>query len=103
MKVFSVKKLKDLLSDPRYHQTGIAEAAGISRQTLYDVRDGRVHPKANTLFAIAWALGKPADYFSEDVAEAAARQQKLALRGGRKTRKKVNPSSTTGNGECVAQ
>ena len=88
MKVFSVKKLKDLLSDPRYHQAGIAESAGISRQTLYDIRDGRKHPKANTLFAIAWVLGKPADYFSEDVADATVLQQKLALREERKARKK---------------
>jgi|GEM_PF-4041258 len=66
MKVFSNKKLSELLGDPRVRASGIAEFAGISVQSLYAIRDGKSVPGANTLGALASAFGKSTDYFFED-------------------------------------
>lgn len=77
MKIFSPRKLDDLLNDPCLRPSGIAEVAGITGAALNAIRRGKRSPGYNTLAAIAQALHKPMDYFLED--EAIVRQQRLLL------------------------
>lgn len=77
MKVFSPKKLDDLLNNPCIRASGIATVAGISPKGLWQIRHGKRRPQFDTLAAIAQALNKPLDYFLEE--EAVVNQQQMLL------------------------
>lgn len=77
MKIFSPRKLDELLNNPCLKASGIAQVAGITGSALNAIRRGKRSPGYNTLAAIAQALNKPMDYFLED--ENLVQQQKLPL------------------------
>lgn len=81
MKIFSHRKLDELLSDPRIRISGVAKVAGVTVPTVNDIRKGKKKPMFNTVAGIAMALNKPIDYFMED--EALVRQQRLTLPSGK--------------------
>ena len=89
MKVFSKVKLQEALSDPKLSLSGIAKVLGMDRQSLRAYKLGQKEPRSSALFLIASALGKPVDYFSENISDEEIRQQKLSLTAEKTPRKKV--------------
>lgn len=63
MRRFLPVKLSTLLDDPMINISGVAQVASVSSVSLHAIKDGKQEPRANTLVAIADALGKPLDYF----------------------------------------
>lgn len=77
MKIFSHKKLAEVLADPRINASAVARMAKIDPTSLWLISKGKRIPKINTLAAIAHALDKPTDYFLEE--ESVLAQQELPL------------------------
>lgn len=79
MKIFSARKLAEVLEDPRIRLSGVAKVAKISTATIHAILNETRKPTANTLAAIAYALDKPIEYFYEEEEDVVLEQQKLAL------------------------
>ncbi len=66
MKIFSHRRLSDLLKDPKYKMSGVALSVGISPSGLAKIRRGESVPSANVVAGLSKVLGCPIDALFEE-------------------------------------